>query len=197
MNKKLITIILLLQGFLLISESTFGQQKETRVKICDYGISQIENEGHLCRHYIDSIPGIILMHMKSGYSADMTHAQRQLGYFSFLMFDESLYKDDFYLLPFDSLYPKMLSACEEFGFFQFVNLLNEINEHRNQKIELFHSDTTRLIFNNTNDQFDQELDDLRQKIYRLRDEYYFNDIYVDTIRKYILSHRKELIKECA
>ena len=44
MYKKLITILLLLQGFLLISESTFGQQNDTRVKVCDDGISHIEDK---------------------------------------------------------------------------------------------------------------------------------------------------------
>lgn len=196
MSKKLITILLLLQGFLLISESTFGQQNDTRVKVCDDGISHIEDKGHLWRHYIDSIPRNILMHMKGGDSNDMTQAQKQLGYFHFLIYDESLYKDDFYLFSFDSLYQKMLYACEEFGFFQFVNVLNDIQEHRNQNIKLFHCDTTSLIFNNTDDQFDQELHDLRQKLYKLRDEYYYEDIYAETIRKYIITHRKELIKRC-
>lgn len=194
MIKKIIIIILLFQGFIFYSKVTFGQPQDIRVKMDDDGMSHIQNKGHLCKHYIDSISALNQSYLNHGYLEIMTSAQRHLGFFKLLLGDRIVYEDSFYLATFDSLYPIMLSACKEFGFYQFVNVLNEINEHRNQNIELFQNDTTTRIFNETNNQFDQELFDLRRKLYKLREEYAFYGSYVEPLREYILKYREELIK---
>jgi hypothetical protein len=194
MTKKIITIFLIIQGFIFISEATFGQSQNIRIKIDDDGMRHIENKGYLCIHYIDSISSHYQRYLNTGYSEIMTQAQRHLGFFKLLLDDPSVYEDGFFLASFDSLYPVMLSACEEFGFYQFVNVLNELNEHRNQKIELFQNDATTIIFNDTSDLFDQELFDIRRKLYKLREEYGTYNSYVETLREYILTLRDELIK---
>lgn len=177
-----------------LSDSTtvFCQQQDTRVKIGEYGMNQIQNKGHLLKFYIDSIPMILRMYVEGGCSSTMTHSQKQLAYFN-LLFDDQMFTDTFYLSSFDSLYPMLLSPCIEFGFYEFVHLFDEINEHRNLNIAQFRCDTSSVIFDKSSDFYDDELYHLRQRLYRLIDNFRFSDIYVDKIRAYIIENKEELV----
>lgn len=188
-----VSTILIIALSLRFSFLTIGQQNDFRVKIGDYGINQLETNGYLCKHYIDSIPSIFKMYLIGGQSEGMTYSQKQLGYFNYLLQDESLYSDNFFLNAYDSLFPYLISSCMEFGFFQFVDILNEINDHRNKNLEIFQQDTTSAIFDKKSDFFDQDLYDLRRKLYRLREDFQFNNIHVEKLRSYIIENKDDLV----
>lgn len=182
---------ILLIGFLLNVGFIFGQAPE-RVKVGSEVIETLLKKGTITPHYLDSIPGVIHRQIKDGRAAGMSEAQLNLGYFHFLLFDESLFRDTFFLRSFDELYSNIVASCEEFGFYQFVFQLGEINEYRSHYPALFQSDTTTVVFDENSEFFDYDLLKLRGKLYRLIDDFKHYKIYADRIREYLTIHIEEL-----
>lgn len=193
MSSRIILLAFIITGFQIVSMNSYCQF-ETKVKIGESEIDQIKNKDHLYRHYIDSIPSIFLLHLQNGRSTTMTDAQKQLAYFSFILNSDLVYEDNFFLSTFDSIYPNILAACQEFGYVEFVFVLEEINELLKLHFETNGAHTLIKIVNPSSEQFDLELFELRNKLYALRNDYYFNEVYVQTISDFIIAHKDELIE---
>lgn len=177
---------------LVLCHSLYGMSQDQGevYRLCESGFNQIENRTPLQSHFIDTISGLYRLRIKAGLAHDLNEVQLKLGYFNLLIYDDIVKYDAFFLGPFDTLIPGVIDACKEFGFYQLVRVLEDIEEHRNKNLSVFQSDTTKSIFNMYSDNFDYTLYKLRGKLNVICDRIQ----YLDRLRTYLIENKSEIMK---
>lgn len=179
--------------FVAIQISCLGQNRDYRVIVGEYAISQMNDKGHLYAHFTDSISRSFLYAIKAGNDKVLNVQQLQLAFYS-VLFDPIIREDESFFLFMDSLSQQLIVSCSEFGFYQIVWTLSELREYYMQNRESYEGKPQHELFDASNENFDNQLYELRMDFLLLAHDFMYKEERLDVISTYLLAHQNELMQ---